>query len=34
MLDVVGAPRAVVEALEQVSLQNWQHGNGPAKGRS
>lgn len=34
MLDVVGAPRDVVEALEQVSLRNWQHGNGPAKGRS
>jgi hypothetical protein len=34
MLDVIGAPRDVVEALELVSLRNWQHGNVPAKGRS
>lgn len=34
MLDVVGAPRDVVEALELVSLRNWQHGNRPAKGQT
>ena len=34
MLNVIGAPRDVVEALELVSQRNWQHGNWPAKGRN
>lgn len=33
MLDVIGAPRDVIEALELVSLRNRQHGNRPAKGQ-
>jgi hypothetical protein len=34
MLDVIGAPRDVVEALELVSLRNRHHGNRPANGQT
>jgi len=34
MLDVVGAPRDVIEALELVSLRNRKHGSRPARGHT